>query len=123
MSFIGKDNYMRRVFKLFLWLTAIAGVPSLSAVAHAGEVVVPKTLMAKEQAGDMVQGDVLKVIRDLAKVVIKHREMIALSMPARTMVFSIPDAALLDSLQAGVLINLLPQVAPHGFAVTEIESV
>ncbi len=79
--------------------------------------------MANEYAGEMVQGDVLKVDRDLAKVVIKHREMVALGMPAMTMVFSVPDAAVLDSLQAGARIKFLAQVAPHGLAVTKIESV
>lgn len=114
---------MSRVFELFLWLAAVAGVPSLCGVAHAGEVVVLETPMANEHVGDMVQGDVLNVDRDLAKVVIKHREMVALGMPAMTMVFSVPDSAVLDSLQAGAHIKFLAQVAPHGLAVTKIESV
>jgi len=68
-----KGNYMRRVFELFLWLAAVAGVPFLIGVAHAGQVAAPETLMANEHVGHMVQGDVLMVDRELAKVVIKHR--------------------------------------------------
>lgn len=114
---------MRRMFELFLWLAAVAGVPSLTGAAHAREVAVPETLMVSEHAGDMVQGDVLKVDRDLAKVVIKHREMVALGMPAMTMVFSVPDATVLKRLQVGARIKFLAQVAPHGLAVTKIELV
>jgi len=123
MSLFGKDIYMRRMFELFLWLAAVASVPSLSVMARAGEVAAPDTLMANEHAGDMIQGDVLKVDRDLAKVVIKHGEMVALGMPAMTMIFSVPDAAMLDSLKAGARIKFLAQLAPHGLAVTKIESV
>ena len=114
---------MRRVFKLFLWLAAVAGVPSLDGVAYAGEVAALESPVANEFAGDMVQGVVLKVDPYLAKVVIKHHEMVALGMPAMTMVFSVPDAAVLDSLQSGARIKFFAQVAPHGLAVTKIESV
>lgn len=114
---------MRRMVELFLLLTAVAGVPALSGAAYAREVAAPDALMANEHAGDMIQGDVLKVDRDLAKVIIKHREMVALGMPAMTMIFSVPDAAVLDSLKAGARIKFLAQIAPHGLAVTKIESV
>lgn len=123
MFLVGEDIYMRRMFGLFLWLAAVAGVPSLGGVAHAGNVAALETPVANEHAGDMVQGDVLKVDRDLAKVVIKHREMVALGMPAMTMVFSVPDAAVLNSLIVGARIKFLAQIAPHGLAVTKIESV
>jgi Cu(I)/Ag(I) efflux system protein CusF len=123
MSFIGKGIYMRRMFELFLWLAVVAGVPSLNGMAYAGEVAAPGALMANEHAGDMIHGDVLKVDRDLAKVIIKHREMVALGMPAMTMLFSVPDAAVLDSLKVGACIKFLAQIAPHGLAVTKIESV
>jgi len=114
---------MRRVFEVFLWLAAVAGLPSLGAVAHAREVAAPQTSMASAHADDMVQGDVLKVDRDLSKVVIRHREMVALGMPAMTMVFGVPDVAVLDRLQAGARIKFLAQVAPHGLVVTKIEPV
>ncbi len=114
---------MRRMFELFLWLAAAVGVHTLSGVANAEEDAAPETLMANERVGDMIQGDVLKVDRDLAKVVIKHREMVALGMPAMTMIFRVPDAAVLDSLKVGTRIKFLAQIAPHGLAVTKIESV
>lgn len=111
------------MFELFLWLAAVAGAPSLGGMAYAAEVAAPDTLMANERVDAMIQGDVLKVDRDLAKVVIKHGEMVALGMPAMTMIFSVPDAAVLDSLKAGARIKFLAQFAPHGLAVTRIESV
>lgn len=123
MSFIGKDNDMRRVFELFLWLAAAACVPFMSGEAYAGEAVGPPSPVTKEHADDMVEGEVLKVDRDFARVIIKHHALVGLGMPAMTMVFNVPDTAVLDSLQAGAHIKFIAQVAPHGLAITKIESV
>ncbi|WP_088757546.1 copper-binding protein [Herbaspirillum aquaticum] len=71
----------------------------------------------------MVQGEVLEVDRDFAKVIIKHHALVGLGMPAMTMAFSVPDTAVLDSLQAGAHIKFLAQIAPHGLAIAKIELV
>ena len=69
----------------------------------------------------MADGEVRKVDKDAKKITLKHGEIKSLDMPAMTMVFQVPNAALLDKVKAGDKVKFKADKAGAGYAVTEIE--
>ena len=56
---------------------------------------------ATSAATDMADGEVRKVDKENGRVTLRHGEIRSLQMPPMTMVFNVPDKAMLDGLKAG----------------------
>lgn len=112
---------MRRIANFSLSFAIVVAVSIVSGMSYGKEGALPVAFAVDGRPGGMVQGEVLKVDYDLAKVIIKHQEIIGLGMPAMTMVFSVSDKALLDGVQAGAKVKFGVRVTPIGLSVTKIE--
>lgn len=69
----------------------------------------------------MAEGEVRKLDKDAKKITLKHGEIKNLDMPPMTMVFQVPNAALLDKVKVGDKVRFKADKAGAGYAVTEIE--
>ena len=69
----------------------------------------------------MTDAEVRKVDKESRKITLKHGEIKNLDMPPMTMVFSVPDAAMLDKLQAGDKVRFRATGEGGKFTVTEIQ--
>jgi Cu(I)/Ag(I) efflux system periplasmic protein CusF len=72
-------------------------------------------------ASDMTDGEVRKVDKEGGKVTLKHGEIKNLDMPAMTMVFQVPDKAVLEKLQPGDKVRFRAVNEGGKFTVTDIE--
>ncbi len=72
-------------------------------------------------AAEMTKGEVQKVDEKLMKVTIKHEALKNLDMPAMTMVFKIPDAAILAKLKAGAAVKFVADRVNGQLTVTEVQ--
>lgn len=74
-------------------------------------------------SADMAEGEVRKVDKDASKVTLKHGEIKSLEMPAMTMVFTVKDKAMLDSVKAGDKVRFKVVNDAGKFTVTEMQVV
>lgn len=72
-------------------------------------------------SGDMSQGEVRKIDKELGKLTLKHGELKNLQMPAMTMVFRVKDPALLEQVQVGDQVSFVAEKEGGQFIVTRIE--
>ena len=70
---------------------------------------------------DMFGAEVRKVDKDAAKVTLKHGEIKSLGMPPMTMVFSVRDKAMLDSVKAGDKVRFRAVIEACKYMVTDIK--
>jgi Cu(I)/Ag(I) efflux system protein CusF len=77
--------------------------------------------VAQAASADMAEGEVRKVDKDASKVTLKHGEIKSLDMPAMTMVFSVKDKAMLDSVKAGDKVRFKATNDAGKFTVTELQ--
>ena len=69
------------------------------------------------------EGEIRRVDKSAGKVTLKHGEIRNLDMPPMTMVFAVPDKALLEPLQAGDKVRFVAaQDATGRYIVTRIEA-
>jgi Cu/Ag efflux protein CusF len=72
-------------------------------------------------AVEYTKGKVTKVDTAQKKITIKHEELKALDMPAMTMVFSVPDDALLAKAKVGAAIQFVAERVNGRITVTDIK--
>lgn len=101
-------------------VVAVAG-PLVSQRAHSEDDFEQVGTLEKAQPNRMVSGEVLTVDDERSKIVIKHQELEDLGMPAMTMVFNVPDKALLKGVTVGCKIKFAAQVVPGGLSVIRLE--
>ncbi|MCR5869161.1 copper-binding protein [Aquincola sp. J276] len=79
--------------------------------------------LAWAQAGTpgLTDGEVRKVDVQAGRITIRHAEIRHLDMPAMTMVFRAPDAALLQQVKPGDRIRFRAEKVEGGYAVTAVE--
>jgi Cu(I)/Ag(I) efflux system periplasmic protein CusF len=94
-------------------------ISRLVTLAAALLVVLP---VAAQNPQGLVDGEVRKVDKDQGKLTLKHAEIKALDMPAMTMVFTVKDRALLDSVKAGDKVRFKAVQEAGRFVVTEIQA-
>ncbi|MBE0546765.1 MAG: copper-binding protein [Rubrivivax sp.] len=81
------------------------------------------TTTATTAAADLADAEVRKVDKDAAKVTLKHGEIKSLDMPPMTMVFSVRDKAMLDSVKAGDKVRFRVVNDAGKYTVTELQVV
>jgi Cu/Ag efflux protein CusF len=69
-------------------------------ITAAALVLAAASGLAQTAAPDMAEAEIRKVDRDARKVTLKHGPIKNLDMPPMTMVFQVPDPALLDKVEA-----------------------
>lgn len=102
---MSKPNLLRRTLRHVLRSAAIGAMAAGAAAASA----------------QMVDGEVRKVDKDQAKVTLKHAEIKSLDMPPMTMVFSVKDRALLDTVKAGDKVRFKAVQEDGRYTVTEMQ--
>ncbi len=97
---------------------------SMYAVAHDHKAPVTMKKANSEAKPEMVDAEVKKFDKEAKKITLKHAEIKNLDMPAMTMVFQIPDEALLEKIatyvKAGDKIKFSAAQTKSGYAVTSI---
>jgi Cu/Ag efflux protein CusF len=78
---------------------------------------------SKAGAVDMSEGEVRKVDAAARKITLKHGPIKNLDMPAMTMVFDVPDAALLAQVKAGDKVRFVAANPGGKLTVTAIQPV
>ena len=78
---------------------------------------------ASASAADMTDAEVRKVDKGGAKITLKHAEIKSLDMPPMTMVFTVRDKAVLDSVQPGDKVKFKAVNEAGKFTVTELQVV
>ena len=71
-------------------------------------------------AGDMADGEVLKIDIEAGKITLKHADIKNLDMPAMTMVFVVKDKAMLDTLKSSDKVKFKAINEGGKFTVTDI---
>ncbi len=71
----------------------------------------------------MTAGEVRKVDKSASKITLRHEPIQNLDMPAMTMVFQAPQAALIDGLAAGDKVRFHAEQLNGAYVVTRIEKV
>lgn len=113
---------MKFIHSTLLLSIALAG-PAL-AQQKPGEHASHHTPAAASPASaDMTDGEVRKVDKEASKVTLKHADIKSLDMPAMTMVFSVKDKAMLDSIKAGDKVRFKVVNDAGKFTVTEMQVV
>jgi Cu(I)/Ag(I) efflux system periplasmic protein CusF len=74
-------------------------------------------------AADMTDAEVRKVDKGGAKITLKHGEIKNLDMPPMTMVFTVKDKAVLDSVQPGDKVKFKAVNEAGKYTVTELQVV
>jgi Cu/Ag efflux protein CusF len=73
--------------------------------------------------GDLTDGEVRRVDRPGGKLTLRHAEIKSLDMPPMTMVFTVSDKALLDTLKAGDKVKFRAVHEAGTYRVTELKVV
>lgn len=73
------------------------------------------------QAAVMTPGEIRKIDKAAKKVTLKHGPITNLDMPGMTMVFQVPDAAMLEPFKPGDKVRFHAQTAGGVYSVTKIE--
>nr|WP_307688427.1 copper-binding protein [Variovorax ginsengisoli] len=93
---------------------AVLAVLATLAVSHAA--------LAQTDAADLSEGEIRKVDKENRKLTIKHGPLKNLDMPGMTMIFTVQDEAVLDTLQPGDRVRFQAEKADGKFTVTRIEA-
>jgi Cu/Ag efflux protein CusF len=97
---------------------------TLAASANAAETGQPGVAaQGAEKHFPMTEGEVRKVDRALGKITIKHGPIVNLDMPGMTMVFRVPEVALLDRFRPGDHVRFVAQKIGGALTITRLEAV
>ena len=90
-------------FKINAIIATVAVVFALSGTVHAQQVTMPSSQSeeAKASSPDFADAEVRKVDKEGKRITLKHGEIKNLNMPGMTMVFTVKDGALLDTIKSG----------------------
>ncbi len=75
------------------------------------------------QDADMTDAEVRKIDKAQSKITLKHGEIKSLDMPPMTMVFTVKDKAVLDSVQTGDKVKFKAVNEAGKYTVTELRVV
>lgn len=111
-----------------LWVAGLAG-PALAQPKthdHAAQPAASAAPAAAPASGaantaDMSDAEVRRVDKGAGKITLRHGEIKHLDMPPMTMVFQVPDPALLDKVKPGDKVKFRAEKAASGYVVTAIE--
>ena len=73
-------------------------------------------------SSDLSEGEVRKVDKDNKKLTIKHGPLKNLDMPAMTMVFTVKEDSMLQSLDVGTKVRFLAEKQNGQIVITRIEA-
>jgi len=105
------------IFIVAAMFTLAFPLPALSDDAHhkGGQA---KVAQASVQ---LAEGEVRKIDKEAKKITLRHGPIENLDMPAMTMVFQVPDAALLEQVKPGDKVRFRAEKAGGQYTVTRIE--
>lgn len=91
---------------------------------HIAAALLGATLSLSALAQDTLsEGEVRRVDKSAGKITLKHGEIRNLDMPPMTMVFAVPDKALLEKVKAGDKVRFAADKDAAGnYVVTSIEA-
>ena len=91
---------------------------------HIAAALLGATLSLSALAQDtLTEGEVRRVDKSTGKITLKHGEIRNLDMPPMTMVFGVPDKALLEKVKAGDKVRFAADKDAEGnYVVTSIEA-
>lgn len=112
---------MKNIKTLILLSAILAGTVQAQTSA-ASATPGPLNNAATGSSVEMTEGEVRKVDKENNKITLKHGEIKNLEMPAMTMVFQVPDAAMLDKIKAGDKVRFKAGKEGGKLVVTEIEA-
>lgn len=99
---------------------ALAGAPAWADTGHAhhgdDHAMAPAAMQA-----DLVEAEVRKVDRALARLTLRHGELKHLAMPAMTMVFQVANPAMLERARPGAKVRVRIERVGGAFTVTQLE--
>ena len=111
-----------------LWVAGLAGPALAQPKAHdhatpppAGSAPAAATASSAANTADMSDAEVRRVDKGAGKITLRHGEIKHLDMPPMTMVFQVPDPALLDKVKPGDKVKFRAEKAASGYVVTAIE--
>jgi Cu/Ag efflux protein CusF len=108
---------MKRILLVSLSSATLLSQPALAYDAHH-----PRTgIVIVAQAAAMTGGEVRKVDKAAGKITLKHGPIVNLDMPGMTMVFHVPDAALLEGIKAGDKVEFRAEKVGEDFTVTKMK--
>ena len=111
--------------KILLILTAmLAGTAHAQSTMPMNDAHMTMGDVKKETAApsvNMTEGEVRKIDLDNKKITLKHGEIKNLDMPPMSMVFSVKDPAILESLKAGDMVKFSADKVNGAFTVLTIE--
>lgn len=73
-------------------------------------------------ASELAEGEIRKVDKDNKKLTIKHGPLKNLDMPAMTMVFTVKEDSMLQSLDVGTKVRFLAEKQNGQIVITRIEA-
>jgi Cu(I)/Ag(I) efflux system protein CusF len=122
------ENPNMKTLKPVLVALVFAAAAPFMITAHAQAVDQSKTggtnmpgMKMEGMGGEMTEGEVRKIDKDVKKITLKHGDIKNLDMPGMTMVFQVKDAALLDKVKAGDKVQFNAERADGIIVVTSIE--
>ena len=98
-------------------LLLAAALAAGAAHAQAATPAAPTTA----STADLTEGEVRKVDKENKKITLRHSDIKNLEMPGMTMVFQVPDAALLDKVKPGDKVRFRAEKDSGKLVVTKIE--
>lgn len=98
---------------------AVLALGAAGLLVHAQTASAPSAATAA--AGDMAEGEVRKIDKENAKITLRHGPIKQLDMPGMTMVFQVPDAALLDKVRVGDKVRFAASNDAGKLTVTRLE--
>jgi Cu(I)/Ag(I) efflux system protein CusF len=107
---------------VFVAAASLAGLAFAS--GNQGTPHAPVSMTAQASTvSDMTDGEVRKVDKESGKLTLKHGDIKSLDMPGMTMVFSVKDKAVLDTVKAGDKVRFKAVNDAGKFTVTEVQVV
>jgi len=106
-----------------LALSAVSGTALAQTPSTPAAVAAPAATAAPASPAPLSEGEVRKVDKAAKKLTLRHGPIRNLDMPAMTMVFQVPDAALLDGLAVGDKLRFHAEQQNGATIVTRVEKV
>jgi Cu(I)/Ag(I) efflux system periplasmic protein CusF len=119
---------VKKALNTLLAIAVVAAVGASLAQAQTGHdhhaaASAPAAKATQTAPADMTEGEVRKVDAAARKITLKHGPIKNLDMPAMTMVFDVPDAALLAKVKAGDKVRFVAANPGGKLTVTDIQPV
>ena len=116
-----------RMTSIQITLTAAALLGGLSSAFSAQaqdgqQSAKPDAAGAPAIPGKTSTGEVKKIDKPAGKITIQHGPLVNLSMPGMTMVFTVKDPTMLDSVQVGDNIHFVAKKVNGSLTLTQLEA-